>query len=229
MTRFFFLIIILLSSTLSFAQENKIHFKNDYAKYKDTNVLFWHDDNHVTLWAAGLNAEELDVERSRGFSVRIIKAEKDTLELSYRFDTEYANHPIKVGNIVLIHSRTKKQIRIVPYFVHSASVDITVQLGRIKTTSAEKELILAQSGLRFVSEDEVFDPNKFFRVISFTFSCNTSEMKYVINARDGKFTKEMKDIIRSLRPNSKILFADIKAVVRAGRTLGFPDLEILVK
>ncbi len=183
------------------------------------NVFYYGIDNPVEISVPGIPGDKIKPSMSGGGAtikkVRkgyIVKPTKTSGKVNVRVSAEIDGKSKSLGD---------REFRIKTIPEPKAKV-----LGK-SSGAITKAMLSNAPGVIAELEDFVFDLR--FRVTKFTLTTTQGGYTKELNANGNKFTKAQKDVIKSVKSNSKIIIENIEAVGPDGRTKPLSPIIFKVK
>lgn len=214
--RFPFFIFLLLVTGSAAAQ---VHIYNFRLSRPDTALLYIGMPNTVAVYVPGHRAAQLDI-TIPGVSISYERISRDTVFL----DIITAAPGIAVMEVT--DRKTGKKLGHVGFSIISTP-DWRIQPGTLNGFEATKVQLLSQPGLVYASRDTILRPH--ITVLSYEFAAfKGNEMYGMVQVSGSGFTEEIKNIIRSLPRNCRVLFENIKVTGPDSRVRTCNSIMMLV-
>jgi hypothetical protein len=182
----------------------QISIKNINSISPDSNILFKDVDNRLKISTNGLKG------------IRLISNNDNNITSTY--DNDFIIIPRSSQPDTLKIFSGKRLLLVRRYLIETVSVP-SVRLGSIQSDTASVNEILANRGLRFITNKQLY--NFQYRVFYFSTSFlnqNLDTVATTISSDGNLLSKEQQTIIKIQVPNSRVIFHNI--------TVGGPGMKL---
>jgi len=193
----------------------QISIKNTSSISPDSNILFKDVENRLKISSAVLKEMHL--------------ISKNDNKITSTYNNDFIIIPKTTQPDILKVYSGKKLLLERLFLIDTVSIP-TIRLGNIQNDTASVNEILANQGLRFVTNKQLYDFK--LRVFHFKTSFlnqNLDTLSMTITADGNRISKEQQAIIKLLTRSSRVLFHNIIVGAPGMKLREFPPLTIVIR
>lgn len=230
MSKYVFLVLLVLSGHILYAQESdsvktddNIIVRNKWCNSKDSIFVFEGGFNLIQVYGKGIDPKDIRLRSSSGqFRVGDVEVKKDTAQAMAMPMQNEGSYKLSV-----VSRKTGRVLKEVTVYADSL-VAPRASLGyKIKGGTQDKKAILNESYLR------IYYPNSTYnypcKIVSYSFKGKKGNIPMAKDVKGFDVPTDIKMLIKDMKPPEVVEFTNIKAVCPECYDKTLKDLKIVVK